>query len=89
MTTLHARFPTQHLLITELDYWSAGLSHQWWWGSSSDPLGAGRSAVASYYQSAIFSYPYSGGGTFWWYAVEEATPGTALWSTFQTLHQSI
>ncbi|GAC1401786.1 MAG: hypothetical protein NVSMB64_00540 [Candidatus Velthaea sp.] len=79
MTTLHARYPTQRLLVTELGYWSADLGHTWWWGSQFDPYGAGRNAVAALYQSAAFAYPYAGGGAFWWYYLEEAAPSSPLW----------
>lgn len=83
MGTLHREFPQQRLGITELDYWSPDLGHTWWWGSETDPTGTGRTDVASLYQSAVFGYPYSFGGGYWWYYVEEAQPGTPL---AQTLH---
>jgi len=88
MRTLHAQFPGQRLMITELGYWSRDLGHTWWWGSQSDPYGAGRLAVAGLYQSAVFGFPYSGGGTFWWYYLQEMTPGSALWQNMHDLHAS-
>lgn len=87
MTELHATFPTQRVMITELDYWSVDTGRTWWWGSQSDPMGAGRIAVATLYQSAVLSYPYSGGGMFWWYYLEEAKQNTMLWNTLLTLHR--
>jgi hypothetical protein len=84
--TLHARFPSQRLLISELGYWSADLGHTWWWGSRSNPTDRGRAAVASLYQSAILGFPYSGGGTYWWYYRQEALGPTPLRRTLAALH---
>ena len=86
-TTLHAQFPLQRLMITELDYWSPDLGHQWWWGSKTDPTGAGRLAVASLYSAAVLGYSYTRGGTFWWYFLEEMPASGPLWSASRTLHQ--
>jgi hypothetical protein len=86
LSTLHARFPAQRLLISELGYWSADLGHTWWWGSPTDAQDRGRVAVASLYQSAILGYPYSGGGTYWWYYRQEAAGPTPLRRAFATLH---
>lgn len=86
LTTLHARFPGQRLLISELGYWSADLGHTWWWGSRTDPEDRGRVAVASLYQSAILGYPYSGGGTYWWYYRQEAMDPTPLRRALAALH---
>ena len=88
LQTLHAAYPNQSLMITELDYWSSDLSHTWWWGSQTDPTGAGRIAVAQWYGAAGLSYPYYRGGTFWWYYLEEAAQGNALWDALASLHQS-
>jgi hypothetical protein len=85
MSTLHTQFASQHLMITELDYWATGLSETWWWNSQSDPTGAGRSGVAQFYASAIYSFPYAGGGTFWWYFLGEATSGSGLQSTLESV----
>jgi hypothetical protein len=84
--TLHARFPAQRLLISELGYWSPDLGHTWWWGSRSHPKERGRVAVASLYQSAILGYPFSGGGTYWWYYRQEALRPTPLRRKFAELH---
>lgn len=87
--TLHARFPSQRLLISELGYWSPDLGHTWWWGSRSNPKNRGRVAVASLYQSAVLGYPYSGGGTYWWYYRQEALGPTALRRTLAALHTRV
>jgi hypothetical protein len=87
-TTLHRLYPAQRLMITELGYWSADLGHTWWYGSPTDPTGAGRLTVADLYQTAALGYPYAGGGTFWWYYLEEAPPGSRLWQQFQALHSA-
>jgi hypothetical protein len=86
LETLHARFPAQRLLISELGYWSADLGHTWWWGSRNDPVGRGRVAVASLYQAAILGYPFSGGGTYWWYYRQEALDASPLRRAFARLH---
>ena len=86
LTTLHERFPAQRVLISELGYWSADLGHTWWWGSRRDPQG-GRVAVAWLYQSAILGYPFSGGGTYWWYFRQEALGPTPLRRVFASLHR--
>ncbi|MBV8636813.1 MAG: hypothetical protein JO322_01910 [Candidatus Eremiobacteraeota bacterium] len=87
MTTLHKALPAQRLMITELDYWGYDGDHIWWWGSARDPYRAGRLAVANYYQAAVYSYPYSGGGSFWWYYIEEVLPrGSTLWNALHELH---
>jgi hypothetical protein len=84
--TLHARFPAQRLLISELGYWSADLGHTWWWGSRIDPEGRARVAVASLYQAASLSYPFSAGGTYWWYYRREALDASPLRDAFAGLH---
>jgi hypothetical protein len=89
MNTLHAQFPAQRLLVTELDYGSPDLQKTWWWASPTDLTGPARIAVAKLYQSAVLSYPYSGGGTFWWYYVEEAQEGNPLWNALASLHQAV
>lgn len=77
VTALHGAFPRQRIMITELDY---GRGPGWGWTS--------RDAVAATYQSAIMGYPYSGGGTFWWYFVEEAAHGNSLYETLQSAYRS-
>jgi len=77
VTALHDAFPRQRIMITELDY---GRGPGWGWTS--------RDAVAATYQSAILGYPYSGGGTFWWYFVEEASHGNSLYKTLKSVYRS-
>ncbi|MDQ6873936.1 MAG: Tat pathway signal sequence [Actinomycetota bacterium] len=90
MTTLHAAFPAQRLLVTELGYWSADLGHTWWWGSQSAPTTTGRLAVARLYQTAGLGYSYAGGGGYWWYYLTEALPtSTPLWGTLAALHSTV
>jgi hypothetical protein len=87
--TLHRRFPRQRLGVTELGYWSADLAHTWWWGSQSDPTGAGRSAVAMLYARAVLGYPYSSGGTYWWYFLTEAGTETRLYQAFAAVQREV
>ncbi|MBV8529767.1 MAG: hypothetical protein JO104_00495, partial [Candidatus Eremiobacteraeota bacterium] len=84
MTALHDAFPKQRILVTELDY---DRGRGWWWSSPAS-IAAGRDAVARLYQSAIVGYPYSGGGTFWWYFVEEVTRGNGLYRTLRSVYRS-
>jgi hypothetical protein len=89
LTTLHAAYPAQSLMITELDYWSADLGHTWTWGSVADPTGAGRQAVATYYSAAMLGYSWSRGGTFWWYFPEEAPAGGPLWTAMRSVYTAV
>jgi len=89
VSTLHNAAPQQRVMITELDYWSPDLGHTWWWGSATDPTGAGRLSVASLYQSAMLGYSYSGGGAYWWYYLEEALPKNQVWSTLASIHSQV
>ena len=81
LRTLHATYPAQALSVTELGYGSADLDRRWWWGSPTDWTGAGRRAVADLYGRAVLGYPYSGGGTYWWYFQTEGAAGSPLWKT--------
>lgn len=89
VSTLHNAAPQQRVMITELDYWSPDLGHTWWWGSATDPTGAGRLKVASLYQSAMLGYSYSGGGAYWWYYLEEALPKNQVWTTLAAIHTQV
>ncbi|MBV8636812.1 MAG: hypothetical protein JO322_01905 [Candidatus Eremiobacteraeota bacterium] len=90
VTTLHNQYPAQRVMVTELDYWTDDGDHIWWWGSQSDPYHAGRIDVANYYQAALYSYPYAGGGSFWWNYVEEVLPqGSGLWNALHALHGQV
>jgi hypothetical protein len=89
MSTMHATFPGQRIGVTELGYWNADLGHTWWWGSSTDGTGAGRLAVAKLYQSAVMGYPYSAGGTFWWYYLQEGATKGPVWSTLAGVHTAV
>ncbi len=85
IAALHAEFPQQRIMITELDY---DRGPGWWWGSKTSIAPQGRDAVAAEYQSAIMGYPYSGGGTFWWYFVEEVSPGNSLYKTLRSVYKT-
>jgi hypothetical protein len=78
LTRLHAVLPGKTLTISELGYAAADLEPIWWWGSTSDPEGAGRAAVASLYTLAPAGYPLAGGGPFWWYFAQDGAPDTPL-----------
>jgi hypothetical protein len=81
LRTLHAALPGKRILITELGYDIPDAPLGWTWGPPLDPAGLGRDSVAELYQSAILGYPFSGGGTFWWYYLEDALPRNSLWRT--------
>ena len=85
VSLVHAAFPRARVVITELDY---DRGKGWWWGSRDSISPKGRDAVAATYQSAIVGYPYSGGGTFWWYFVEEVNRGNPLYRTLQAVYRS-
>lgn len=84
MWTLHAALPSQKLLIGELGFGVVGSDTEgvWWWGTSGDtsPTGAAAVSVAKFYQSACMGFPFSGGGTYYWYydeLVATASPTTS------------
>ena len=85
VTALHAAYPNQRIMITELDY---DRGPGWWWGSRDSIAPQGRDAVAKLYQSAIMGYSYSGGGTFWWYFVEEVSRENPLYHTLKSVYRS-
>jgi hypothetical protein len=69
-TTLHTTAPHAAIVVSELGYGNDDLGHTWWWGSPTAATSARRS-VARFYDAASRAHPYSGGGTFWWYFLEE------------------
>jgi hypothetical protein len=83
LETLHRRLPGKGILISELGYATPDGEAIWWWGSRRDPRGAGRRAVARFYQSAVMAFPFTRGGTYWWYFLDEARRGGALWNTLR------
>jgi len=85
VAALHTAFPNQRIMITELDY---DRGRGWWWGSPHSIAPQGRDSVAALYQSAVMGYPYSGGGTFWWYFVEEVSRGNSLYRTLKSVYRS-
>jgi hypothetical protein len=107
MTTLRAYFPipSQRIMITELGYWPehrtdpvCQYGHLWRMGAvpgvgDGDPgRDAMRGEVAQFYQAAVLGYPYSGGGTYWWYYLQEKGSETkrgAVWNALHSLYQTI
>lgn len=107
VTTLRSYFnlPGQRIMITELGYWPepqtdpvCQYGHIWRLGAvpsvaDGDPhRDEMRGEVAQFYQAAVLGYPYSGGGPYWWYYLQERgsadKPG-ATWVALHTLYQSI
>jgi hypothetical protein len=106
LSTLREKYfklPQHRLMITELDYWpplqaEPAYEHVWFWGDhelfpSSPPaeFQKVRASVARFYQSGILGYPYSNGGTFWWYYLQEAAPdanyrNNEVWNALHTVH---
>lgn len=108
LRTLRGRYftqPAQRILITELDYYPTkaeeDYKHTWRWGAfdlkgDSPPVEfqRARARVAKLYQSAILGYPYSGGGTYWWYYLQEVAPdegyaGNDIWRTLNYVNSSV
>lgn len=108
LSTLRNRYftlPQHRILITELDYWplraEPTYTHVWRWGAdelnkmSEEPeFQKVRAQVARLYQSAALGYPYSGGGTFWWYYLKEAAPDggyadNEVWKALHSIHESV
>lgn len=106
LTTLRTTFnrPGQRIMITELGYWPehetdpvCQYGHIWrvgavtWGADRKAARDEARGEVARLYQAAVLGYPYSGGGTYWWYYLQER--GTerkrgAVWNSLHSLHQS-
>lgn len=107
-STLRGKYftmPQHRLMITELDYWplraEPTYTHTWRWGSSELSETAGeaefqkvRAQIAKLYQSAVIGYPYSGGGTFWWYYLQEVAPDSGyasneVWKALHSVHSNV
>ena len=107
VTTLRTFFPLPHqrIMITELGYSPepqtdpvCQYGHIWRLGAvpsvaDDDPhRDTLRGEAAQLYQAAVLGYPYSGGGPYWWYYLQERgsadKPG-AVWKALHTLYQSI
>lgn len=86
---LHALFPAQRLAIGELGYWSPGTTRAWWWRSQDEPTTVVRRAFAEQMYQASFAFPYSVGGVFWWYYVQEMFGATPLWQTVNQAYRSV
>jgi hypothetical protein len=78
-------FPTQHLAIGELGYWSPGTTKAWWWRSKRDPTGSVRRALVRQMYLADLAFPRSVGGVFWWYYVQEMFPHSPLWKAMHAV----
>lgn len=87
----------QRAMITELGYWpreaEPDYEHLWWWKYPSDrDRKQATTDVAKLYQSAALGYPFSGGGSFWWYYLQEAVPdhlNNNLWKTLSSVHSDV
>ncbi|MBV8857805.1 MAG: hypothetical protein JOZ02_12800 [Acidobacteria bacterium] len=107
-TTLREKYFSrdgQRVMVTELGYWPADLTeedyeHIWRWGGADlkqkdERVRQGvRAGVAKLYQSAALGYPYSGGGAYWWYYLQEATPDARytdneLWRALHSVHSAV
>lgn len=107
VTTLRSYFnlPGQRIMISELGYWPepqtdpvCQYAHIWRVGAvpsvaDGDPRRDElRGEVAQFYQAAVLGYPYSGGGPYWWYYLQERgtadKPG-AVWTKLHNLYRSV
>jgi hypothetical protein len=108
VTTLRSSFfnlPGQRIMITELGYWPepqtdpvCEYAHVWRLGAvpsvaDGDPhRDEMRGAVAQFYQAAVLGYPYTGGGPYWWYYLQERGPTErpgAVWTQLHDLYRSV
>lgn len=108
LKTLRSSFfglPGQRIMITELGYWPeprtdsvCEYAHVWRLGAipsvaDGDPRrDLMRGEVAQFYQAAVLGYPYTGGGPYWWYYLQER--GTAdrpgmVWTKLHDLYRSV
>ncbi|MGZ5319745.1 MAG: hypothetical protein ACXWFU_14645 [Actinomycetota bacterium] len=86
---LHGLFPGSRLAMGELGYWEPDTSRVWWWRSRSHPTTTVRRAVVRHMYLANLAFPYSVGGGFWWYYVQEMSERQGLWRTLRSVHRSI
>lgn len=86
---LHALFPDQRVSISELGYGGEDLEEIWWFGRPGRPDDSSRAAVANFYGHAIRGYPYSAGGSYWWYISEDVQPDNELWGSLKKLAHSL
>ena len=83
LTRLHRRLPDKRDLISVLGYATLDGEPIWWWGSSRDARGVARRSVARFYLAAVMAFPFTGGGTYWWYFLDDAPRRGPLWRTLR------
>ncbi|MFH1434152.1 MAG: hypothetical protein ABIJ56_00410 [Pseudomonadota bacterium] len=88
MTKLHERFPSQTIVIGELDYWIDGGWLAYWWRSTENPGTAVRTALMEQFYAAGLGYDFSMGGGFWWNYLTEMYPPNDLWESLHALYLS-
>lgn len=86
---LHAMFPGKRIAMGELGYWEPHTSRVWWWRSQRHPTTVVRQALARHMYLANLSFPYSVGGVFWWFYVQEMSRRQPLWHTVHRVVRAV
>jgi hypothetical protein len=79
MKTMRAEFPNSKIGLGELGYWIAG-QRFWWAYNQTDPTAA-KLAISEIYHGAVFDYPGSIGGVFWWEFITDFKSNPAMQAT--------
>ena len=77
MSAFEKAFPGKKVAVTELSYGGADLDGAPWWFGSATDLRQARRAVAEHLTSVGLGRVKSWGAPFWWYYLEDETPGAA------------
>ncbi len=83
---LHAMFPAEQVAMGELGYWNADTTKAWWWRSQTGATTTVREQLAEHMYVANLAFPYSVGGVFWWYYIQEMHGPKPLWTAVRDVH---
>ena len=86
---LHALFPSARVAMGELGYWEPDTSGAWWWRSPHHPRSTVRRALLKHMYQANLAFPYSVGGGFWWYYVQEMSDRQPLWHALRGVYRRV
>lgn len=75
LTALEQAFPGPRIAVTELGYGAEDLDDGRWWFGSRDGAADARRAVADHLTSVALGRERAWGAPFWWYYLEDESPG--------------
>jgi len=85
---LQEEFKDSKTGVAELGYWIKGQRH-WWAYDKKDPSGKAAAMVENQYYRAMFAYPSSFGGGFWWNFTTEFDKNPALAKNIEKIAKDI